>query len=444
MADGSIRIWAMSGDDRGEVVAELRSLKLFTEVVMPIALDIFTVLQLSVFAFSTDIPWNHTVAAPPRSAIPILTLDLHGLNGWVFQFRKSSIVFAEMIFLLVVMLVFLACAWFGVTSIFDNWMRHVQGSEEYTKEEKERHHAFKNSLRHNRVSEREIQVPTISMQKPTGTNSQYTPLISQSSSGAVLVAPPAKGLAHVKLNLLKRIDRAVELFMFAVSTIMVVPVVKYGVKYMICVKNEEGIWKLKEALDVTCFEGEHLFFEICLFAVGPLFIISLLPYAVVRGQVQYVQQHELYQPKLWVKNATRRGSSVDRDFLTYRSQNIFVTEVVDFTYKVLIPCVTVLTSHSIWQQILLTAISGFFFILSFTRQAFVDPRMNAFRRINKAVVFAAFGGGLLSTYRNDTESWVPFLITGSVLVLVVGFSLLWVLRQPSINYSSLLLKKKQR
>ena len=64
------------------------------------------------------------------------------------------------------------------------------------------------------------------------------------------VAAPAKRSAHLKLKMIKLIDRAIEAFMFITATIMVVPVVTATVKYTVCLTDEEGNWILQAAPDV--------------------------------------------------------------------------------------------------------------------------------------------------------------------------------------------------
>eukprot|EP00746_Dinoflagellata_sp_MGD_P026631 gnl/MRDRNA2_/MRDRNA2_162764_c0_seq1.p1 gnl/MRDRNA2_/MRDRNA2_162764_c0~~gnl/MRDRNA2_/MRDRNA2_162764_c0_seq1.p1 ORF type:complete len:491 (-),score=60.88 gnl/MRDRNA2_/MRDRNA2_162764_c0_seq1:38-1429(-) len=425
LADGSMRIWAMAGDDRGEVVAELRSLKFFLEVFVPIALEIITMCQLSVFAFSPEVPWNPKVAEPPRAAASIVTLDLEILNEWAFKFEvpKSDIVYSEMAFLCVVMLLFIFCAWCGVTQKLDEGMRYLQGSEEYRAEEKARHAAIKQSLRqriHN--SAREATVP---------------------EKAPPAVAPPANGWAHTKLKVVKRVDRVVEIFMFVTATIMVVPVVKITLKYAVCEYDDEGRLTLKQSPDVVCFQGMHLFFESCLFFIGPVFIVLLLPYVVVKGQGQYVQTHELCQPKSWVKNAMRLASSVDRGFLTLHAEGAFTTEILDFCFKVLVPCVTVLTTQHVFaRQVILTVISLIFFFMTILNPVFVDSRMVVFRRTSKAVVFLSFLGAVLSEHYHDESSLLPFQIAGYLGLLITAVNVVWYLRQPPTSGSSLLLKLK--
>merc|ERR1712232_715819 len=94
--DGSVKFWDLEGKDRGEKIAELRSLKHW-EFFLPIILLLISFVQVSSFAFGPEVPWSEEVKGRVKIAVHIVTFDIHINQEWVF-WPKTLIATSFMLF----------------------------------------------------------------------------------------------------------------------------------------------------------------------------------------------------------------------------------------------------------------------------------------------------------------------------------------------------------
>ncbi|CAE7294072.1 unnamed protein product, partial [Symbiodinium pilosum] len=121
--DGALYAWDLSGHDKGQIYAEMRSLSPM-EVFLPPLLLVVSALQMVSFAFGPAIPWKETVKQPATVTHSVMMLDFK----FTVKIDKAMIFWPEMIGIILFILLFLFSAFSGLPSAADATCRSIQNS----------------------------------------------------------------------------------------------------------------------------------------------------------------------------------------------------------------------------------------------------------------------------------------------------------------------------
>ena len=92
-------------------------------------------------------------------------------------------------------------------------------------------------------------------------------------------------------------------------------VFKISLRSFGCIQDtteDGGLPFLSYAPTVTCYTGRHRVLTYVLEGALPLYLMVLISYAVVNGDVEYVQRQELVSPSAWGRNAVRSSTLRDQ------------------------------------------------------------------------------------------------------------------------------------
>merc|ERR1719375_1452237 len=116
---------------------------------------------------------------------------------------------------------------------------------------------------------------------------------------------------HVLKKVLEAARAMVYLLMLVSSTLLVVPMFKEVVRTFDCreVTHSGGpggtysLYILAHAPGVECYTGYHLQLAVMCVVISPLYMVALMPYAVVAGDADYVRRTDIFSPANWRRNA---------------------------------------------------------------------------------------------------------------------------------------------
>jgi hypothetical protein len=268
-ADGSCELWDLEGDDAGEMYADVRSLT-HIEKLSPLILQVISFFQVISFAFGPSTTWREEIHRPVHIAKNVVLFNA----TMVFDIPSEVTFWPESIATVSAMVLFIVIGLAGVPERLKRTLNLAMHSRHYRKEEAE----------HN-----------------------------------------DQGWTHIGVSILRFIGNLVELFMWAFSTIFVVCIYKICVKCFDCIQADDGdgTQLLSWNPGVTCYAEDHLVLACIIIGAMPLYFFVLVPYAVVNGDVDYVQRKTLFKPSAWRDNAVRRATLLDRGIFHPIQQNVF-------------------------------------------------------------------------------------------------------------------------
>jgi len=169
-----------------------------------------------------------------------------------------------------------------------------------------------------------------------------------------------KPLHYVKstLNLCQWI---LGLMIYAASTFMVAPIAKMCAKTFDCIEDD-GQWVLVSNPSMKCWSSEtgHKQIAISTLVLFPLFLLGLIPYAVVIGDPNYVQQAEILDPPNWVDNwsssAARQATVLNQGPWHPNPRFVFRSQLIELFSKAVIPFISVLLTER--PRVLMGMLSG--------------------------------------------------------------------------------------
>lgn len=385
--DGALYAWDLSGHDKGQIYAEMRSLSPM-EVFLPPLLLVVSALQMVSFAFGPAIPWKETVKQPAVVTHQVMMLDFK----FTVKIDKAMIFWPEMIAIISLILLFLFSAFSGLPSGADSTCRSIQNSP-----------AFKEEM----------------------------------EKGA--------GLMHFFLKLAKAFTSGVYLLMQLLSTVLVVPICQSIAESINCVRPEDTPWTeiltgnpsntiyLASAPDVMCFKGNHTILLCAIGIILPFFCYTLVPYAVCAGDAHYVPSSILFDWRVWEKDNTwwkaaeRSATDLHLAFLHPNPREVFRTNLLELLAKILLPVVTILLAPTpLVEMISVTVIGAVMWLNSMLHPPYVERKMTVLVQDLKLFTMLTMACGVLTVYLQDPESWIPvycLFSSGAFVVLLLTFQL---------------------
>mmetsp|Transcript_49926 Transcript_49926/g.116558 ORF Transcript_49926/g.116558 Transcript_49926/m.116558 type:complete len:976 (+) Transcript_49926:55-2982(+) len=380
--DGALYAWDLSGHDKGQIYAEMRSLSPM-EVFLPPLLLVVSALQMVSFAFGPAIPWKETVKQPAEVTHKVMMLDFK----FTVKIDKAMIFWPEMIAILTLICMFLFSAYSGLPAIADSTCRSIQNSP-----------SFKEEM----------------------------------NSGA--------GIMHLLLKIAKAFTSAVYLLMQLLSTALVVPVVQSIAESINCVRPPGTDWTeillgnpndtiyLASAPDVLCFQGHHTLLLVAIAVILPFYFYTLVPYAVCAGDAHYVPSTILFDYKVWEKDNTwwkaaeRSATDLHLAFLHPNPREVFRTNLLELIAKILLPVVTILAAPTpLLEMSFVSAIGFVMWINAMLHPPYVERKMTVLVQDLKLFTMLTMMTGVLTVYLADPDSWIPIycLVGGGVFVFLL-------------------------
>jgi len=363
--DRDVVCWDLQGIDAGEVVAELRSIKLI-EQVLPMAMIIINFAQVTSFAFGSATSWNEKISRPAKMTHKMVVLDVE----YAFTIDRELVFLGEMVAVIGGMILFVSCALLGVPE--------------------------KLSMRRNKL------LHGYEFKVESRDNKTFRP-------------------AHWKVLILDFIWWLVSQFMLLCATVLVVTFFRVCAKAIDCVHPGSGEPShLADAPNVKCFMGPHLTVFFALVVLVPLYLFSLVPYAVCAGDVSYVEHGTLFNLKSWNANAQRKATVVDLGIVHPISDNVFITQVVVLVAKILLPCFAVLTSATpLLQMLLMTSVAAIMFIVSVVWPPLVSETWCAIVIGSKLMTLCTMLCGCLTVVVGKESPYSVYALLASIVFVLI-------------------------
>jgi len=390
--DGKILAWDAEGDDRGQVYAQMRSLTA-NEIILPVIMLFISSLQIMSFAFVDEVPWPVLVHRPARKAHRFVTLDFSptvaGFESEISktvddirQFNQKVLFYTRMQLVTGCMSIFLVLATIGCVQII-NWIIY-------------------------------------NLQDSRWFRSRWPTLIL--------------------LGLCRCLRSCVELLAALVSTVLVVPMMKSCADLFHCKPHlypgamlawteDIDMTKIANGTDITdisvrCLEGQHLTMCVIMIFMLPVYIFTLLPFAAVGGDIQYVPRSTLFDgPRLWKRDsnwraaAHRAATDLHMGILHPNPDYVFNTMCVELMAKISLPFITTLNVDNPLNELVCVSLVGLIgFMHSMRYPPYVEQKIVLLVQHLKLLILCCMLCGLFTVVLNDRTSFL------SLIPLVLSFS----------------------
>eukprot|EP00929_Paragymnodinium_shiwhaense_P088644 TRINITY_DN4894_c0_g1_i1.p1 TRINITY_DN4894_c0_g1~~TRINITY_DN4894_c0_g1_i1.p1 ORF type:complete len:1129 (-),score=170.42 TRINITY_DN4894_c0_g1_i1:178-3564(-) len=389
--DGTVLCWDLEGSDKGQVVAEVRSLS-YSEIILPPVLRLITTFQVLSFAFGPRIP----------GVKPEIRKDLHDCTTGDFavplvkaQFHveipNAAVFWVKTEVLRVIMLLFILFALSGAPELCTAALRNLEMNESY-KTETVKDHRF--------------------------------------------------GPMRFLHRLVRGMQGFINLFIKLCTTVLVVPIANALANAVDCTHDDTGFNDygrapcflsgdcfLEKANTITCYRNEHLKLVLTMVVLVPMYFFLLVPYAVCSGDAKYVPRSTLYdfniweEDNMWRKAAVRKATSIYLGILHPDPKFAFATLLFELVFTTMLPVINILCSHFPKSQMVLLFLAN---VLAVLKSTFLPPfksgRYNLIVRSLEVTILNASLCGLIMAFM-DEDSNIPFYYFSAsfmiVLVMVV-------------------------
>jgi len=394
--DGTAYIWDLKGYDAGQCYGEMRSMAPL-EIILPVVTLFITVAQVFSFAFGPSVPLPHKVNAN--------AVVFHNLA--MLDFKKDIKIPKEMVFWPEMTIILSAIMIFQFFAITD--MPHRMDA-----------------------------LVRMSMEVKSDFLKAIKPLL-------VSVAWAMRSVVYIVMQLL--------------STVLVVPMLQSCAQAVDCKWADGKHWidiilrkttladvHLEDVDTVQCYTGRHLHLVLLMIAVVPTYIVFLVPYAVCAGDAQYINWQAVWDFKVWRHDnkwrlaAKRKATDMHLGFLGPTPAQAFMNLSMELMSKILLPCITTLTTHSpLLQMTTVSIIGGILWWMSVAKAPYVERKFCVLVQDLKLLTFCAMVCGMFTVYMNNPESFLTIYIlivcTGAVAIsLTIKFCCLEVAKPVVVVY----------
>jgi len=190
-----------------------------------------------------------------------------------------------------------------------------------------------------------------------------------------------------------------------------------------------GQFVLMMAPEVQCFTGWHSVLWTAIVLVAPLFFFLLFPYALVHGDVQYVQRAELLSLEEWKKNAIRKATIFHFGPLHQRAENIFASICSELSAKIVLPIVVTLTRGAPFKQMkIVMFINVLLLLATLIWNPMLERSFNAILVGLRLWVVCMIACACMACILNSPERPEPLYAVCGSSVFVFAMTLLYVLK----------------
>jgi len=151
--------------------------------------------------------------------------------------------------------------------------------------------------------------------------------------------------------------------------------------------------------------------------VAMVYLIGLVPYAVVGGDSSYVQRNELLDCEAWAFNAERKATALNLGIFHPNPRNVFYSRLAETVSKALLPMVSWLVPQPLLQMSLSTTLMVLLWLESVRYPAFVDRMYGAIVQGSRLFAACTMLCGLVTVVIGDMSTVVPILL---LLLSLVG------------------------
>jgi len=281
---------------------------------------------------------------------------------------------------------------------------------------------------------------------------------------------------RLEARALKLAVRVLDLYMYAMSTLLVIIIFKNTALAFDCVhadRNDVDHWAILKAIllghkvqeDVKpyvaqdpktfCFEGRHRQLCLLLGVLTPAFMVALIPYATVGGDSRYTSAFKVRRGigqiferilcglpcgdrrrarpaggsrHLWVQSARRKATVLNLGFCNPDPEHVYMGQCVELFAKVTLPVVVILTTtYPRVQAVGVTAVGA---VLALDALLHPPLQDRGFGRLDQGLSMLTFHTMLcgLATAFVEEDAWWPVAacVAGWVVYAIGGLRLLLV------------------
>jgi len=376
--EGDVLAWDIFGHDAGEKLAELRSVGFF-EMVKPFIMVMIAFAQLTSFGFGKSVPYPPELDKARQIA---RASQLEGLDDQ-FHINKEAAFWVKSYGNLVMMFVYMGVVLLGVPSGLTTCIHSIEELESYQDE-------FRSGRTY--------------------------------------------GPSHLLRSFVQWMGRPIKLLIFCCSTILVVPMSKALAEAMHCV-HEDGspsfhlMWSSHEPSHVAmvpsipCYHGRHRYLYLLGGFGGVLYLLLLIPYALVAGDVTYVQRSELFSPRHWRKNAERYATLLHKGPMHPKGKHAYVSLFLELIAKITMPVLAVLLVEVPREQMLGMSVIAFVQWSTINIwPPFVEHRVNVLMSATRLMTLLAMLCGWWAVELDDPSRTEPLVALGVCVLAIPIFA----------------------
>lgn len=400
--DGQVFVWDNSGEDAGECLATLRSLKV-GEIFGFMFEKIVVFIQMACFAFEDSMHWKPEVA---KGAAHMRCVFLVNPSAFV-RANKSFLLKHEVQIVLVVMLLFVLITLLGCYELLNRANAWLQSTKMFMNETKWKR---ENNIQRNYCL----------------------------------------GLAHSVLHFNRELRKCLLAFMKVTATLLVVPAAKAVATACHCSDKcaDEVVLEGANCLvldpTVQCYVGWHRVMMYTIVPLASVFFFLLLPFAVVGGDATYVQRSELCQPESWRENAVRKIGCVHMGPFQKNASQSFAIDLSEVLLKVLVPVIVIFTIH---MPVVMASMVSTLFLINLVINVVWDPlqdnRGSMAIRGMKLLLLCLMLCGLFSAVTDDPSRHEPTICLLASVLLIPSATLYKISREGNKEVRELRLSERE-
>jgi len=176
------------------------------------------------------------------------------------------------------------------------------------------------------------------------------------------------------------------------------------------------------APDVLCYKGAHLQLAMVACVLGCFYSYLLIPHTVVRGDTDYVQYAELFQPGKWRGNAERFSTLVYLGIAHPYKQHAFGHALFDLLVRITLPCITIMsTSLPLFQVVAVAVVGILHFVASVVWLPYVNKGFCAFEQGMRLMTLCAMLCGILTVINDGAHK----ILATALLCLSITCVAMW-------------------
>lgn len=422
--DGRVVVTDLEGHDSGEVIGRLRSLTHF-EFFGPMIMAGISFLQMNSFAFGPAVHWQPAVAKPANIFTPLIRLNLILLLGGSKDLKFWGVAIATLATMVVTVGILLGDMRKKVIDLLVELEElHATAMDKIPERSRKRSKSKNTSPKKGKEKQRSASL------SPTRRAGNKRDLEAgnrgKGKKGKLKGAEKVLARTSSRVRIFRGLRWFLDHFITGCCTLLVVPMANNIAQALSCERDASNRLVVVVAPDIQCFVGAHLNLVVAMAIIAPVYFFLLFPYALVRGDADYIQREELFQWSTWEANAVRKATVMHLGPMHPKQGYVFRTVCADIGAKIALPVIAKLTITAPQTQMMAIAPVGFLLLaITYRYPPLVCPMWNQVLIGMRLCTFSCMICALIVVLLDDPGNPIPLIF----LPILVSVCALWTVRR---------------